>query len=166
MTYQLKKEMMGRFKHLAMAYRYNLERLPEPTYLGSNWWFQTSGHIHLCLLLRIYYHSFWLYNLQIEGNLRGQARIALSWRLGRIELISLSVDARVGGRQFMTESFPLPEIINILPWEKPCTFKIFSVSALNMTAVSGNIFLIILNISSPQRKAKGSTSELNKHPSL
>lgn len=126
-----KKKWMERFKHLAMAYGYNLGRLPEPTNFGSNWWFQTSAHFHLCRLLRIYCHSFWLYNLQIEGSLKGQARIALSWRLGKTELIPLTVDARVGGRKFMIDSFSPSEIINILPWEKPCAFEIFSVSALN-----------------------------------
>lgn len=124
-------------------------KAPGPATSGSHWWFQILPHFHLCRLLRICYHSFCLYDLRMEGNWRAQARIALSWRLGQTKLIPLTVDARVGGRKFMTDSFPSSETMNILPWEQTCAFKLFSVSDLNMTAVSGNFSLIVLNIFSP-----------------
>lgn len=79
-------------------------------------------------------------------------------------LIPLTVDARAGGRKCMTHSFSPSAMMNILPWEQPCAFQVFSV--FEHDSSYWKFFLIILNIFSPQRKAKGSTSELNKKPWL
>lgn len=79
-------------------------------------------------------------------------------------LVPLTVDARAGGRKCMTHSFPPSAMMNILPWEQPCAFQVFSV--FEHDSSYRKFFLIILNIFSPQRKAEGSTSELNEKPRL